>query len=318
MTGISAAEKTNRGPYPAVNRPELAAGRSHGIAPFVRGKKKADADGSGWEATQRSWFQPLSPPQKEQWGHMEPSGRYQPQVFASHGLSPAVRQMWQQQIPIRSLTEGGVGLVSMLNSNGVPAKLGGSLAARANGGVRNPGDVDIELWNATDFDNAYRMASNANTLVTMPDGVQAWLQGSPRSCYPGRMGQVDMALTYQTGERRNFTADLVNENAPNLDPHIYSPMHRQPIAGYQSFSESPARLTLNALSRHIFKPELSAAKGDVHQIAAMLRQYGINPLEELATGEVGSRLAADFQPPYKGLAQQKFREIIQWMVNGQI
>lgn len=239
-------------------------------------------------------------------------------VYAANGLSPAMAQMWQQQPQHRSLTEVSAGVINFLGQAGVNARLGGSLAARANGGMRKPGDVDFEVASTGDLQRAHQLLSNVNTMVTMPDGLQVRMQGRALSYVPGRSGLVDLKMTYPNGEVRQIEADVVNENCYGLDPHIYSPWQRQTNPGNYAGNLAPSELVVNSLSRHMFKPHLSEKKEDVYQIAAMLRHAGMVPHQELAVPDFGMRIAQEFKPEHQALAQQKFREIVQWMANGQV
>lgn len=227
-------------------------------------------------------------------------------------------QMWRQQPAHRSLTEVSAGVIDFLGQRGVQARLGGSLAARANGGIRKPGDVDFEVASTSDFEKAHHMLSNVDTMVTMPDGVQVRMQGYPQSYTPGRSGVVNLTMTYPNGERREIEADVVNENCYGLDPHILSPHQRQTNPGNAAGNVHPEELVVNCLSRHIFKPILSGKKDDVYTIAALLRHAGFNPYDPNMTAAIVSEVSGQFQPQYRAIAHQKFTEIVGWMANGQL
>lgn len=218
---------------------------------------------------------------------------------------------------MREKVEAAGLIVDALTRVGINPRIGGSLAARAYGGIRDPQDIDVEMSSAQDLNRAYAALIKLNALATLPSGEQVHVRGYPgRRVTEGRSAQVNIAMTRQNGKQSVVGADLVNENCPNITPNLLPASMRG--VGEEPGNMIAPHLVAGFLSRYINNPEFSAQKQDVHQIAALIRNAGINPNSQIAYFDLAAAVSAQFLPSQKALAAQKFREILTMMTTGQL
>ena len=286
---------------------------------FASGQHKSPAGNkaflrSGSAASKDGW--PQQPNYNQGWQESSDYGNsYGPSAYA--GLSPALFNLWNQNPNLRSNVEIAGTAIDFLGQHGINARLGGSLAGSAYGATRDPKDLDMYVSTPAAFEYGYRLLSQLSTIGTMPDGQQVLVQGAPGKYYkPGKLGQLELMMTYQNGQRNIVGMDLVNENAPGLGAGLFSPSQRgtPQTAG----NVEPANLIVGFLRRHTMQPELSAKKDDVYQIAAILRAAGIDPGSSVAYHELVDAMGQQFTPETRPLAEYKMREILNWMRNGQL
>lgn len=225
--------------------------------------------------------------------------------------------LWNRQPAVAPKVEAAGAIVDILLQNGVKSRMGGSLAAYAYGGIREPRDIDIEVSNGNDLERTYQTLSRLDNFARMPNGAQVRMQGVPGGTFvPGRAALVDLVLTYPNGQQQRHTVDVTNENGAGVFPNMLSPAQR-------GMPETPGnmiapQLVAGFLGRSLDDPNYSASKQDVQQIAALIRHAGIDPASSIAYYDLVSAIGAQFVPEKRQMAEYKMREILNAMTNGNL
>lgn len=235
---------------------------------------------------------------------------------ALNGLSPALRALAQEQPEMRPMVNAAGAVVAVLAGQKVFAEVGGSLAARAYGGIRDPGDINIQVGNTTDFDRAFRTLADLSTVVRLPDGGRARIQGAPRNLIPGISGLVDLNFSHQDGHEETFLVDLLQENSPAAFTNLNSPNYTGRLASPSN--ATVPHLIAGYISRYLDRPDISESQQDLEQIAAMIRKTGTDLKNPVACANMSRVICAKFTPETRSKAEAQMKEILEWMKAGDL
>lgn len=265
---------------------------------------------------QRQWGSQHQAPQPQHWQHLQ-AHRYPQQASAYNGLTPVMYGLWNHQPAVASKVEAAGAIVDVLLQNGVRSRMGGSLAARAYGGIREPMDIDLEVSTSADLERTYQALARLDNFATMPNGAQVRMQATPGSMMvPGRGALVNLVFTYPNGQQQQHVVDVTNENGAEVFPNMLSPAQR-------GMPETPGnmiapQLVAGFLSRSLDDPDYSAGKQDIQQIAALIRHAGIDPNSQIAYFDLVNAIGAQFMPEKRQAAEYRMREILTAMTTGRL
>ncbi|VWB20937.1 hypothetical protein BAR24066_00823 [Burkholderia arboris] len=159
--------------------------------------------------------------------------------------------------------------MDQLYSAGLKPKLGGSLASHLHGAPKEPKDVDIEMQSAAELDAAIKHLSGRFHY----EGESIKVRAHQDDIEEGVGALLDVKLE-RSDNRTSSThvgIDLVNENIPAFNREVVAPERTgSPAVG----TADTFRLVVNAIDRHLNKPNTSEAKRDASTVHHLLKSKG--------------------------------------------
>uniref|UniRef100_UPI00158DAB6A hypothetical protein n=1 Tax=Burkholderia pyrrocinia TaxID=60550 RepID=UPI00158DAB6A len=195
----------------------------------------------------------------------------------------------------------GTAVIALLAQKNIPARLGGSVAARAYGAPRFPVDLDLELRGPLDWRKAYDALINTNTDVTI-NGRRAHVTGySAGEVADGEGGVVKLKFKFDNGNESEIAIDLTNENNSFFNKDLISPQNRgvQIDVGAVTLLQ-PEEVVLNYLSRIINNPKSALKKMDIEQISGIFKKNGVTKDNIDSRMKLANLIASRVKPEKRG------------------
>ncbi|NEP36550.1 MAG: DUF4157 domain-containing protein [Moorea sp. SIO3B2] len=175
-----------------------------------------------------------------------------------------------------------VGAVSQrLKSGNVPHRIGGSMAARLQGGKRTPKDVDIEVQNEYMLEMAkYRMLGWHGSRIII-SGSEALVSARVERDIRGFLTTLEIGFELDNNRWLDkFEVDIVNENNDDFTKDQVPP-HQRVAPSQFGVLLSPIELVMNYVDRYKRDSKLSEEKQDRTQIKKLLsKAYGVTHIKK--------------------------------------